>query len=156
MFGWFKSKPRQVEPFIRHIVDSLKSNPSAWSLDEIREVASNVECAEDHPDAIKSKKRKYDNYYSLVDWWYRPVFKYIFRLKHTSGAIIIKDEDATTYNGWVIEHPRHTVTSKEDSDLLSEAVKEWREYMVLHELTKHTPEKKALDEAMAELESEMQ
>lgn len=155
---WWPFKEQKPAPIVQHIIESLESNPEAWSLHETEEIDCWVECNEDHPDAKKSetKRGKWNSWRSCYDPVYeRPIMKYVFRLKYTGGTIIVVDHDATTYEGWVIEEPRHASITDFDSMKLSEAVKKWREHMVLHDLTLHTPERKLLEAAYEELEEDL-
>jgi hypothetical protein len=152
---WWPFEKQKPTPFVQHIIESLASNPDAWSLSEKQEVERYVPCEKDHPDAEHSHWRDKLFDYGSVQKFKRPIKRSVFRLTHTGGTIVIMDPDATSYDGWVVEEPRHVIITDFDSIKLSEAVKKWREHMVLHELTLHTPERKLLEAAYEELEEDL-
>jgi hypothetical protein len=156
MFRWLF--PKKVSPTVQHIIDSLESNPNVWTLHESKEFVKLIKCDKDHPDAQYdcAHWRAYNyGWRNYVEYYQRPVYRFVHKLQHMNGSVVLIDHDATDYGGWVVEKPRHTAITKYDSDCLSKAVKKWREQAVLNELTKNNEKDKELKEALAEIEEEL-
>ena len=148
----FKKKVDPTDPFVEHIIQSLASDPESWTLEESKEKESWEVCASNHPEAQESANKHW-NGSTYVKGYVRPVWRAVFYLKHAGGTISLYDRDAKNYDGWVIDVPRHAPISNADSVKLSKAVKQWREFMLAHDLSKNTPEQKLLSEAMKELDN---
>lgn len=149
-----------MSAFVSHVIQSLKSDPNAWELQEF-ETITWKRCDRLHPDAEKRWCKKgqhddYDVYPSRRYWhWARPVSKFSFRLKHDDKKTVLLDADASDFTGWVIEKPTHVNIGWWASRRLSKAVRQWREYMLSHSLTKNSLDQKLLAEAYKELEEDV-
>lgn len=153
MASWWPFS-KKTDPFVEQVIQSLATNPDLWTLEETKEVERWEECDKSQPEARKSGRERWN--YSLYEPTYEcPIWRPVFRLKHTGGTIVLYDRDAKNYEGWIIEVPRHAPISDRDSTKLSRAVKKWREFMLAHDLTKHLPEQRLLAAAMTELEADL-
>jgi len=146
---WPFSKP---DPFCAHIIASLTAHPDDWKLTETRTQTGWESGNAEDEGAQKLNETRW-NGSSYVGLYRRPTWQPALQLAHAGGDITLRDPDASNYAGWVIEKPAHVLTSKADSKLLSEAVKQWREGRVAAALSASVADQKQIDEAMRELES---
>jgi hypothetical protein len=146
---WPFSKP---DPFCAHIIASLAAHPDDWKLVETRTQIGWESCKAGAEEAEKSDETRW-NGSTYVALYRRPTWQPALQLVHAGGDITLRDPDATNYAGWVIEKPAHVLTSKVDSKLLSEAVKQWREGRVAVALSTSVADQKQFDEAMRELDT---
>jgi len=92
--------------FAKHIVDSLKAHPDAWTLAESKVFVRMSECLLNHKDAVKGEWGRSNIHYRHEYLYYRKVYKPTLILTHEDGKIQLIDESIENYDGWAIEKPK--------------------------------------------------